>query len=236
MKVLPVFKFLMVVLVVFFYKVQGNNSFASGKIMSPADTIIGSKVITNEIPGGAYRKRAKSYFLIINNDTSRFDCICTEAKEGQQVDMIISHGEGTMTYRQRMAELKKIIPAAAKDFNLDSLNSVEIGRLAGNGDLAIDITNEYRQKMPTGDRITNNKLSQFLKGSKLGADFNEIFKPYSLKVDYISLEEWGFIPKRVLYLESKIETSPAKVPEKILDCSTWVTLKKIKTSNPQLSK
>lgn len=105
-----------------------SSSLTADNAILKSDTSIGSITITNQIPGAAYRRRAKGYFVIIDNDTSSFTCIFTEAKEGEQVDITFYNTNTRQTtYRQRMQELKKILPEAAKNFILDSLHSIDIG-------------------------------------------------------------------------------------------------------------
>jgi len=193
------------------------------------DTIVGSKTITDEIAGSAYRKRAIGYFVIINKDTSDYTCILTESKDGGNVgiDLHIPYLKASMSYSQRLAELKILLPSAAKDFNFDSLRGISFGRLVLSGDLAIDVTKQYFQKFGTSDKLESyTTVGQFLKESKLGTDLNILFKPYSISVDKVSIEKLFLTSRQDLYWASKIETDTTKVPDKILDCITWATLTK----------
>jgi hypothetical protein len=195
------------------------------------DTVIGSKTIIDEIAGSAYRKRATGYFVIIGKDTSDYTYIFTESKDGGKVgiDLNIPYSKAAMTYRQRLEELKIVLPKAATDYNFDSLTSISFGRLILSGDLAIDITNQYRQKFGTSDKIKVEDykvVEQFLASSKLGADLDKLFKPYSISIDKVSIEKLFFTTKKELYWASKIETDSINTPDKILDCMTWVKLTK----------
>ncbi len=193
------------------------------------DTIVSSKTITDEIAGSAYRKRATGYFVIFDKDTSDYICIFTESKDGGKVsiDLNIPYSKATMTYRQRLEELKIILPKAAKDYNFDSLSSISFGRLILSGDLAIEVTQQYRQKFGTSNKLESyTTVEQFLKESKLGADLNVLFKPYSMSVDKVSIEKLFMTSRQDLYWASKVETDTTNVPIKILDCMTWVTLMK----------
>jgi hypothetical protein len=192
------------------------------------DTIVGSKIITDEIAGSAYRKRAIGYYVIIDKDTSDYTCIFTESKDGNHVgiDLNTRYSKTEMTYGQRLEELKIILPKAATDFNFDSLTSINFGRLILSGDLAVDVTNQYRQKFGAGDKLESTTVKQFLKESRLGADVDNLFKPYSMSVDKVSIEKLYFTTRKELYSASKIETDSTEAPEKILDCMTWVHLTK----------
>jgi len=55
--------------------------------------------------------------------TFDFVCILTESKDCRNISMDLRYGKRTMTYRQRMTELKRIIPEASKEFDFDSLRS-----------------------------------------------------------------------------------------------------------------
>lgn len=193
------------------------------------DTIVGSKTINDEIAGSAFRKRAIGYFVIINKDTSDFTCIFTESKKSSEVgiDLNIKYFKASMTYQKRLDELKIILPKAATDFNFDSLSSISLGRLILSGDLAIEVTKEYRQKFGTSNNLESYAaVEQFLKESKLGSDIDTIFKKYSLSVEKVSIEKLFLTSRDELYWASKIETDSSNIPDKILDCLTWVKLKK----------
>lgn len=193
------------------------------------DTIVGSKTITDEIAGSAFRKRATGYFVIIGKDTSDYTCIFTESKDGGKVgiDLNIRYFKAEMTYKQRLEELRIILPKAATDFNFDSLKSIGFGRLILSGDLAVDITKQYYQKFGTSDKLENyTTVGQFLKESKLGTDLNNLFKKYSISVDKVLIEKLFLTSRQDLYWASKIETDTTKLPDNILDCITWVKLTK----------
>ncbi len=208
---------------------QNNTSQAIEQMKTPFDTIVGKKVLTDEIAGSAYRKRAIGYFVIVGNDTSDFVCIFTESKGDGHVgiDLNIPYFKKTMTYSQRLQELKMILPKAALDFNFDSLTGISYGRLILSGDLAIDVTNQYRQRFGTSDKLQSyDVVRQFLKESKLGTDLNTLFKDYSITVDNVYSEKLFFTTREDLYWASKIGTDSSDVPEKILDCMTNVKLSK----------
>jgi len=191
-------------------------------------TRIGRKTITDEIAGGAYRKRATGYYVIADKDTSTFMCIFGEAKDDGKTWLIldIPYLKSLMTYKRRMSELELILPEAAKDYNLDSLGTVSFGRLIHSGDLAVDVTKEYRQKLGNSDNINHGIAVEFLAKSKLATDLNSIFAPFSLEVGGVSVEKLSFTTKKNLYWTSKIETESSEVPDRILDCNTWVNMKK----------
>jgi hypothetical protein len=208
---------------------NGVISQTGNQKQTTVDTIMGKKLMTNDVAGSLYLKRAVGYSVIVGKDTSDFTCIFSESKDGGKVEinLNISYTKITMTYRQRMDELAKILPLAVKDFNFDSLTTIDYGRLILSGDLAIDITNQYIQKFGKTEKITNYGIvSGFLKNSKLATDLDILFKPYSISVDNVSVEKVFFTTKQDLYRVSKIETDTTKVPDKILDCMTRVRLSK----------
>lgn len=199
------------------------------KIKTSDSLNVGSKIITDEIAGSAFRKRAIGYFVVSDKDTSDFTCIFYESKDDGKVrlDLNIPYLKATMAYRQRMDELETILPKAAMDFDFDSLTSISFGRLILSGDLAIEVTKQYGQKFGTSDKVADYKtIELFLRESKLGSDLNGIFKPYSISVDNISLEKLFFTTKKEIFWASKIESDSANVPDKILDCMIVAKLKK----------
>ena len=196
-----------------------------------SDTIIGKKGITHEIAGSAYRKRATGYFVIVNNDTSDFMPIFSESKDDHMIgiDLNLPYARHTKTFVQRISELKLILPFASKEFNFDSLKSISIGRLILTGDLAIDITKQYRKKFGDSERIRTEdyqKISDFLLESKLTSDLNELFKPFLISVEKIRIEKVFFTTKSELLNYNKLDKNTTEIPVKILDCMTWIRLKK----------
>lgn len=193
------------------------------------ETLIGSKPISDEIAGSKFRKRAIGYFVITGTDTSDYTCIFTESKADGKIgiNLNIPYLKAKMSYRQRLKEIKLILPKASNDFNFDSLTSIGFGRLILSGDLAIDISKQYNQEFGTTNvKMDYKAVGEFLTTSKLGSDLNEIFKSYSVSVDDVSIEKLHFTTKEELYWASKIETDSTKIPEKILDCITWVKVSK----------
>ena len=213
------------------YGLSGQISLAQitieGKVT--IDPIVGRKIITNQIAGESYRKRAIGYFVILGKDTSDYTCIFTESNDGGKIGMVLNipYRKASMTYSQRLDEIRMILPKAAKDFDFASLTSIYFGRLILSGDLAVDITKQYRQKFGLGDKFPDNAtFGEFLVKSKLGTDLDSLLNPYSISVDKVSVEHLFFTTKKDLYWASKIETDISKVPDKILDCMTWVQLTK----------
>jgi hypothetical protein len=208
---------------------QKNFTQGTAENKVTVDTTVGSKIIIDEIPGSAYRKRAIGYFVIIRKDSSDYTCIFTESKIGDKVGIDLNNRYPyiDMTYGQRLEELKIILPKAAKDFNFDSLTTVGLGQLISSGDLAIEITKKYRNKFGTGGKLESYAtVGQFLKESRLGADLDKLFKPYSISVDKVSIEKLHFTASKGLYSKSKIETDSTEVPSEILNCMIGVTLAK----------
>jgi hypothetical protein len=208
---------------------QNSFAFATMENKATVDTIVGSKTITDEIAGSAYRKRATGYFVIIGKDTSDYTCILTESKDGGKVsiDLNIPYSKAEIPYRKRLEELKTILPKAATDYNFDSLASISLGRLILSGDLAIDITKQYRQTFGTSNKLKDYKtVEQFLLKSKLSTDLDNLFKEYSISVDNVSIEKLFLTSRKELYWASKIETDTTNIPDRILDCMTYVKLMK----------
>jgi hypothetical protein len=193
-------------------------------IVSP-NPIIGRRVITDEIAGSAYRKKAMGYFVVDKGDTSSLMFVFSEAKESEKINLLFRESERrrAITYRQKLEQLKKILPEAAKDFKIDSLDAVSIGRLIFNGDIAVELTEEF---LKSGNpQLDNYHLALFMKDSRLAKDMNEVFSGYSIRVNGFSLEKTHFSSKEVLLRVSSIERDSTTIPEKIIDCQTWISFK-----------
>jgi len=193
------------------------------------DTIIGSKIITNELAGGAYRSRANSYFIVVGTDTSVFQPVFIESKEGGVVgiDFATSYSRKGLTQKQRMLEFEKIIPHAAIDYDLTKLGGVYIRELSYSPDLAISITHEYLMKVDS----TNKKIhdyeafSLFLFDSQLRNELNEMFQPYGVEIEKFNVEKIRFVPKEQFLEWHKVETETSGIPAKIIDCSVGASFK-----------
>ena len=197
------------------------------------DTIIGSRPVSDEIAGLSYRKRATQFFVIVGKDSSDYGPIFTESKEGGAVRLILSlpYFQNGIYHRQRMEELKQILPTAAKEYSFDSLTGVSIGRLVLTGDLAIKITNQYINAVGAPGPIRTadyDRISKFLLNSQLATDFNELFKLYDLSVIEVGVEKVFFTTSDELYHFSSLETDSANVPKQILDFIANIRLKKNK--------
>jgi len=196
-----------------------------------ADTLIEKNNITNEIAGSAYRNRATGYFMIVNKDSSDFMPIFSEYKDNGNVGLNLNlpYSKSNMTYYQRLNELELILPVAALDYNFDSLKSISFGRLILSGDLAIQLTKEYREKFGEKELIATadyKEISEFLLAeSTLTKDLNKLLKPYSKSVSRVGIEKAFFTKKEELLKYSKISVDTTVIPEKILDFMIWINIK-----------
>lgn len=195
------------------------------------DTVVGHAPITDEIAGSAYRKRATEYFVIIDKDTSDYRPIFTESKEDGALglDLRTRHAGKPRPYQELLNELGIIFPEAAKDYNLDSLKRISIGRLVNTGDFVVDIARQYYANfeqdngIPTADYP---RISSFLLKSKLASEFNTVLNQYRMEIDKISVEKVYFTTFESVRNSSKVEKDTTNLPRKILDCTTWIKVKK----------
>jgi hypothetical protein len=204
-----------------------------------SDTITCKKNLIREIAGSAYLQRATGYFLISGNDTSGFMPIFNELKENRKINIDLNLPYAGMSipfqgkipindpkpYSQWYKELEIILQSASKDYNLDLTGSISLGRLILTGDLAIDITREYKKNFGAKEKIATadyGEIEKFLLSSKLAEDFNKLLLPYRLRSKKISIEKTFFTTREDLINNSITETLPDSIPETILDCITWI--------------
>ena len=207
--------------------------------ISNSDTITCKKNLIGEVAGSAFLQRATGYFLVSGNDTSDFMPIFTESKENGKINIDLNlpytgmkkpFSEKTpindpKPYSQWFKELEIILQTASKDYNLDSLGSISVGRLILTGDLAIDITKEYNKRFGNKKQITTadyGEIEKFLLTSKLAKNFNNLLKPYKLTAKKISIEKTFFTTQKDLINNSSTEILDDSIPDSILDCITWI--------------
>ncbi len=171
-------------------------------------------------------RKSIGYFIITDGDTSDINFIFSEEKDGKAVFMSFSEPEpSTVTYRQKLEQLKQVLPEAAKDFRIDSLNGALIRTLASNGDIAIDVTEEFMKL--DSSRFEYGYIESFLKDSKLARDMNEMFADYSIKVKRFYIEKLHYTSKEDLLWMSVIEQDTATIPDRVIDCITWIDFEPI---------
>lgn len=207
------------------HKIQNNAE----KINLP-DTIIATNNVIQIIAGSAYLKKAVCYFVIVDQDTSGFRPIFIESKDngGVRIDLNLPYSNKSETYPERINQLKLILKKAEKEFNFDSLSSMSVGRLILTGDLAVEITREYKNQFGENEKITladYGRISNFLLNSKFTKDINELFEPYSKLVETVIIEKAFFTSKDELLKVASITTDTADFPNQILDCITWISFK-----------
>jgi hypothetical protein len=194
------------------------NSTDSSSIdsLSTATIKVRSKVITNELAGSNYRKRAMLYFVIHGKDTSDFKCYVTESLAGK-VGLELRFSP-FMTYRQQTYELQELLSEASKAFRFDSLQTIFLGRFISTGDLAIYVSKYYK---PDGKPV-----SEFLADPRwaLAADFNIFLRKYSRAVSSVSVEKMFLVDKEIIYSMSKIESDTMQIPNKIVDGLIWMKI------------
>jgi hypothetical protein len=222
-----------ILLLIFASIISSISANAYKHIAFKADTSVASRIITNELPGSALRKRAAEYFIVAGKDTTFLNCYFIESKDGSvEIDLAdhFINSKQKLAYSEYLEDLKLILSTASRNFNFNRLHNIFLGRLVRKGDLAIVVTNQYFKKLGTNTRkIDYKKTCQFLTHSKMGDDINFLFKKYGIRVDNVSLEHPFFTTKNELLSQSKIRTELTQVPSKIFDSLVWLELKPIKT-------
>jgi hypothetical protein len=231
----------------FLFNCNKNAGNTETKSVLVKDTIVVRKLISEEL---AVFPDEKEYFVVIKKDTSNFSCIFSKistneiflevnhynnrnisltdssAIEGKKEKYMFKDSYYKTSYKEQMRELNLILEEANKDFNLNSINSINFGTLADNGDLAIQVTKSYTQKYGMKNLDNYNFIEQILQNSQLKNDLNNILKPYFLSVDKIGIENLFFTDKSCLFHTKKIEADSTIIPDKILNGSIYIKLSK----------
>ena len=122
-------------------------------------------------------------------------------------------------------QLQRILSKSSSDYDLKNLNGISIGRLVLLGSLTVNLTSEYLQEFGGNSKIRTEDyqdVSKFLLDSQLTSSFNEVLDPYQLTITKINIEKAFLTTKEELIMYSQIESND--LPEKVLDCMTWLTI------------
>lgn len=206
---------------------QAKESNADSPESSPEirDTLVARKVITNEIAGSNYRKRGTSYFLVVRGDTSDNSYIFSEGKDNNKVTLDLKISSLSSTYSQRMTELKYLLPEVKKDYTLDSLQSINMGRLVSHGDIAIAVTKQWNEQYGNANQSPGaSQVGELIKSSQLSADWNSLLSPYNLEVKGASPEKIFFAAREQFLTSNKLVTDTTAVPSQILDCMLYLSI------------
>ncbi|MBI2259131.1 MAG: hypothetical protein HYU67_09570 [Flavobacteriia bacterium] len=206
------------------YKVV--KKFHSKQLNNEIDTSFYVRELNNELAGGNYRKGGIIFQPIINQDTLGFVVYFSESKSGKcalefrKINYKCSH-------RVAMFWLSKIIPEIKKSYTLDSLKSIYLGRLISNGDLAIQVTKQYRKRFGKSNVIAKySTVFDFFLTSQIAIDFNRLLNPYELKVKKITAEKIFFGSQSECKRYSIIESDSTQMPLKILDGMVYINVSK----------
>lgn len=218
---------MMGIVVVFSAMVYPGRHTNTTTVIARQDTAVVGWVNLHEMAGNAYLSRSMRYFLKIGSDSSRFNCIVYESKENKRLGMDLRLAHETMSWSQQMQELKVLMPVISKEFFLDSLGSISLGRLCHTGDAGADVTRLYRDKVTKSRKIPSYRLiSQFLLHTTLTSQLNELLLPYGLKVRGYGLEKVFFIPKSSVMASTRFETAERDIPDFLLDAIVWVSVQR----------
>lgn len=204
---------------------ENKTSSSTDEKIVAIDTLVISTDVSKKVAGNAYLSRATEYGLLIDKDTSNMSFVFLQNKDYGTVgiDFNQPYNAPKSSHRQRFSELSYILPYAAKDYPLDSLRGFSLGRLVGNGDLAIAVSQQIDSTLNIEDY---KEVSKFLMQSALAKEINNLLAPYSISVKSISVEKVFFTDKKEVYTYSLIESDSSVIPNKILDCLLWVNVGK----------
>jgi len=206
------------------------DSNSSNPISSDSVKVLKRDITSKELSGSNFWKRARGYYTLSNNDTSKFLCIFMEKNEGD-VAMILRF-QDNMTYREQFFQLSLLLPEAKNDFQFDSLNLIDLGTLWQTGDLAIQVTKDVIKQSGKLERIKEYKnANKWLMNSKLVTDFNNILNQYSIQVSSLSTEHLYYFEKESFLKYHKVETLSSQIPQSILEGEIWLVLTNLTAHN-----
>ena len=210
---------------------QSNSSDESTSEGEP-EILVGKRNVIEEIAGSAYLLSATEYFVVESNDTSVYRPIIHLSNDGSSVglDFNIPYRNDQMTFDERVNDLTLILAEATKEYNLDSLKSISIGRLILTGDLAIEVAKEYTAIYGDDYSVSTNDysmVSDFLVTSSLGLRINQLLMPYNLTSSVVNIEKVFFTNLSELRSFVKISGTPSDTSLRVLDCIAHISIRNI---------
>ncbi|MCC7331569.1 MAG: hypothetical protein IT232_03080 [Flavobacteriales bacterium] len=193
------------------------------------DTNVISIDLMDNIGGSMYLSRAVGYKVAIDKDTSEYTCVFSQSKETGRIEMDLNFSKvsSSVLFNRRISELKIILQKADKDFNLDSLQTISFGRLVHSGDLAIEISNQYKNTMGFNNKTPKySEVCQFLKTSILVSVVDSLLEPYSFYTTGVSIEKFMLTEKKYFLPNQIIETDTSLIPDSLIDAIVWVNVKR----------
>lgn len=219
--------FYFISLSVFLLKCGSNNNEKSVKKTLSVNSISDTVVKINNLPDydndPNYIK--KEYYVLNKHDTSLFSCSIIEYKMDKTISIVCKYpfnekeNNSTsisdsakvefvpnkklevklITYDNFIRELRLILNTASKQFDLTRLVTFNFNLICISG-LTTSLSNQSILKY---NRSINNigipKLKSLLQESQLRADLNSIFKPYSVCINELYIEEYLFFPLKSKY-------------------------------------
>ncbi|PJB57804.1 MAG: hypothetical protein CO098_10710 [Bacteroidetes bacterium CG_4_9_14_3_um_filter_41_19] len=178
------------------------------------DTIIYGINVPSEISDPRYIE--KEYFLLANGDTSNYSCFFAFDKVKKRIMMdyvyepyrksyvnfstndsssIIANFESLkkfspyeLNYKDQLTEIKLILDAASKEFDLDKLRYLSLNMTALNG-LADTITSLYIKKFGDNiETIENVQVAALIRKSTFTYDLDELLSFYKVRIDKVNVD------------------------------------------------
>lgn len=158
----------------------------------------------------------KEYFLVIQNDTSRFSLFVGSVSSDKVVvkygpgsgrnvadypgdSAAVGEGPGPVkesipkNYSQQMSELALLLNAAAKDFDLRKLSHIRLGMRDIYG-LSENVTEQYKAKHSEAiDFQSNQYTCELIKRSAFGSDLNRMLASHRLMVRNVGIDKLVYI-------------------------------------------
>lgn len=250
--------FYIILLSVFLFKCGSNKNEKSIKNTpisdnTTSDMVVKINNVSDDISDTNYIK--KRYYVLNKHDTSLFSCSIIEYKIDKTISIVCKYpfneneNNSTsisdsakvefvpnkklearlITYDNFIKELRLILNTASKQFDLTRLVTFNFDLICIS-ELTTSLSNQLILKYNKSiNNIGISKLKSLLQESQLRADLNSIFKPYSVCINELYIEEYLFFPLKSKYGNFKYQDQSPNGKEKQdemgMDGSAGFTLK-----------
>lgn len=144
---------------------------------------------------GFYSK-SYTYYWLVGKDTLDFNLTATEYAKDSTLHLSVQH-KRPLPFSGVLSKITECMPSVQEDFALSKLSSLYFRDPIFYADLTKELSAEY-EKQYGRKNISHKELNEFLLGSHINPQIEQIVLPYFKKVAQYSIEKFHLTDKKDL--------------------------------------